>query len=403
MRLTGWGLGLIILIAGAFTSIWSIEFLMMNAIETGAVQYGELIGKHLRGWGTAFDTALSVYGFGVMIAYLVFLGDFIPSLAKQFLPSVTPLHHREIAMALTLIVAVPLSVPKRLSALRYCSVVASVSLVYTAALIIMRTTEYAPWVLNPAEYGEGISKYPVYIFSWKIFQAIGNFIFVYNCHLNVVPVASELSRPTPERIRKIANTSVTIQIIFYLFIAMCGYISFGDRKTNPDNPTKADILKNYENEDGLANIARLALTITLIFALPINLNPTLRSFLRVCDRTVKKWYKIKLGVSTLPEEVVVRRSHDFRYRRLLGACFYLFLALFVAVVWTNPSEIIGLMSASIGTLMMFVFPAFVNRATDKTSWKIKNVILYGFGVVQGFGTFVMLYQLVYPPPPDSDP
>ena len=31
----------------------------------------------------------------------------------------------------------------------------------------------------------------------------------------------------------------------------------------------------------------------------------------------------------------------------------------VALVWANPSEVIGLMSASIGTFMMFIFPAYV--------------------------------------------
>ena len=35
MSLTGWGLGLVILLLGAVASVWGIEQLMTNAIETG--------------------------------------------------------------------------------------------------------------------------------------------------------------------------------------------------------------------------------------------------------------------------------------------------------------------------------------------------------------------------------
>ena len=50
---------------------------------------------------------------------------------------------------------------------------------------------------------EKVQKMTYMTVNWNFFEAFGNFIFAFNCHLNVVPVASELENPTPPRIRKV--------------------------------------------------------------------------------------------------------------------------------------------------------------------------------------------------------
>lgn len=79
--------------------------------------------------------------------------------------------------------------------------------------------------------------------------ALGNFVFAYNCHLNVCPVAAELEVPTGERIHKVTYTAVFVQIFFYLGIAICGYLSFG-------TGTESDILLNYDADDPWAIVSR---------------------------------------------------------------------------------------------------------------------------------------------------
>ena len=128
---------------------------------------------------------LAIYGFGVQVAYLNFVGDFLSSLSGFFGLSAV-FQNRVTWIWAALLMAVPLSVPKSLSALRYCSIMAGVSLLYTTGLVIANT---------PGRIANGTARtkdWQVGVLSWDLFQALGNFVFAFNCHLNISPVASEL-------------------------------------------------------------------------------------------------------------------------------------------------------------------------------------------------------------------
>eukprot|EP00392_Amoebophrya_sp_AT5.2_P014026 g14162.t1 len=439
MRLTGMGLGAFLLILGGLTSAYSIKVLMVKTAETGAVQYGELVGKKFTGCGTAFDVLLSIYGFGVQVAYFNFVGDFMSSLGGIFFPGVPVLHDRSFIIFAILVIVVPLSVPKSLSALKYCSLVGAVSLAYTSALIIAKT----PLTVTK----DIVDSLTVINLDWNFFirscdkqpagrvsvhsLALGNFVFAYNCHLNVCPVAAELEVPTGERIHKVTYTAVFVQIFFYLGIAICGYLSFG-------TGTESDILLNYDADDPWAIVSRFCLAVTLLFALPINLNPTLRAFLAVMDRVAERTRKTEVDhdphvrppgslgrpplttaaneraetllahsvtpapggeqatAAAVPSPTRRRRLHDSWVARFLSAVLYTVGAASVACVVKNPSQVIGLTSAAIGTLMMFLLPAFF---AGDFRWPV--VVLFVMGGLNGVGAVVMLLQAasVLPNPP----
>ena len=422
MSQTGVLLGSGILILSALASIAGIEILMRKTTECGAVQYGELVGKHIKGFGTIFDIALTVYGFGVQIAYLNFLGDFFPTLSNQvslFPPWLRANGDGDTArivwMWLCLVVVIPLSIPKRLSALRYCSVVAGVALIFMAGLIIGMTP--SEW----SKRGNKGSDVQMVSLNWNFFTAMGNFIFAYNCHLNVVPVASELVEGQPRRIRKIAITSVLMQVTFYLFIAICGYCTFL-------GGTNQDVLAGYDATIW-TTLGRLLLALTLLFALPINLNPTLRSLLRVCDKIRKKW-TIRQGMREIAagagasgaatgsggetgaaqsqrdldnggtsadaetREALRERArnlpkyHDSAFARGFSATVYVVLACTVACVVPSPATVIGLMSCAIGTFMMLILPAYI--AGEGLS--LRTGFLFAFGAANLLGFVVLMIQ-----------
>ena len=181
--------GILSLCLAAAVSIISIEILMHKAVESGAIQYGELVGKKMKEFGTLFDGLLCVYGMGVQVVYLIFTGTFLEVLCKQFFPEATALHERRMWVWVQLAVVIPLSAPKKLTALRYCSILAAVTMAYTAVLIVCKFPESVKNRHFPQDY-RFVS------FNWNFFEAFGNFLFAYNCHLNVVPVASEMAMPT---------------------------------------------------------------------------------------------------------------------------------------------------------------------------------------------------------------
>ncbi|CAD7939938.1 unnamed protein product [Amoebophrya sp. A120] len=390
MRLTGMGLGAFLLILGGLAAAYSIQVLMLKTAETGSMEYGELVGKKIAGCGGAFDCLLAIYGFGVQVAYFNFVGDFMSSLAGIFLPTIPALHDRAVIIYGILVFVIPLSVPKNLSALKYCSVIGAVSLAYTSALIIART---------PGQVTQQIlDELLVVRLDWNFFIALGNFVFAYNCHLNVCPVAAEMEVPTSQRITKVTYTATFVQIFFYLGIAVCGYLSFGEG-------TASDILKNYDSDDPAAIISRFALAVTLLFALPINLNPTLRAFLAVGDRIRDRGGNGSRGneddVASLERvqsfiERPRKKLHDFAVARLLSAILYTVAAATVACLVKNPSQVIGLTSAAIGTLMMFLLPAFF---AGDFRWPV--VVLLLMGALNGVGAVVMVLQAlkVLDPPP----
>ncbi|CAD7957477.1 unnamed protein product [Amoebophrya sp. A25] len=371
MRLTGMGLGCLLLLVGGLMSAYSIQVLMTKTVETGAMQYGELVGKKMRGCGTAFNVLLSAYGFGVQVAYFNFVGDFLSSLGEVLFPSVPLLHSREFIIFAILPIVVPLSVPRSLSSLKYVSIVGAIALAYTSALIIAR----APGKVTK----DIIAELKVCVIDWNFFIALGNFVFAYNCHLNVCPVASELEVATGPRISKVSYTAIFVQIFFYMCIAVSGYLSFGEG-------AKSDILANYAVDDPSAIIARFALAATLLFALPINLNPTLRAFLAVGDSLRKKGARRSQGENGLLERPRTK-LHDNWVARLLSAMLYTIGAATTACAVSDPSEVIGLTSAAIGTLMMFILPGFF--AGD---FRLPVIGLFVLGFLNGSGAIVMILQ-----------
>ena len=74
--------------------------------------------------------------FGVQVAYISFVCDFLPALLdKSIMSGWSSSDQRFWTMFAALFVIIPLGVPRQLSALRYCSIVAAVSLAYTAVLV----------------------------------------------------------------------------------------------------------------------------------------------------------------------------------------------------------------------------------------------------------------------------
>ncbi len=463
MKTTGMGLGFVLVLLGALASGYGIEILLRKTADASGYNirsYGDLVGKKLgNGFGTFFDLLLSIYGLGVQVAFMNFIGDFASRLCEFFFPTLTALNDKTLWVWLSLLMTIPLSVPKNLSALKYCSVFAAFALMFTSFVIVVKT---------PSNFIEGDrgSQIEIVNVNWKFFEAVGNFVFAFNCHLNVSPVAAELSAPSSQRIAKITVASVMLQLVFYLLIATCGYLSFGDLDT------QENILDSYPNNDALAIISRISLTITLFFGLPINLNPTLRAFLRVLDDTLPSGLhkcivqgsagsrfsvagtfgigqrfgqgpanaaqaanpisdsssqgsgardplttadSLAANTTAADPRVVQlnditenrgpsttsvvstasqrarreRKLHDVAMVRLVSAVFYTVLSAALAEIFPHPSEVIGLVSLAIGTLMMFILPAVLSGAiTDG-----KCVFLMVFGVINIIGAVIMILEM----------
>merc|ERR1719440_1170252 len=99
------------------------------------------------------------------------------------------------------------------------------ALVYVAVVVLARCFYFYhrhAQEADHAEYGELV----VFDFNLDLFNAFAICVFAFNCHINVVPVASRLIRPTKERIRKVSWWVNGLQLAFYSIIGITGYLTF---------------------------------------------------------------------------------------------------------------------------------------------------------------------------------
>jgi len=194
--------------------------------------------------------------------------------------------------------------------------------------------------------------------DWGFFQTFSILLFAYNCHLNVVPVASEMTDPSDQRISKVTSRVVVVEAIFYALIAAGGYLSFLAE-------TDQNILNNY-GTSAAVTVCRTLLSFTILVGIPTNLLPTARSlqgFVEACFPS--------LAPKALPSEPLLGcdpsaaggsqaeptpRSEALRLA-LTALC--LFVEVCVAIVVPNVADVMGFLGASVGTVLMMVLPAVV--------------------------------------------
>mmetsp|Transcript_127382 Transcript_127382/g.220830 ORF Transcript_127382/g.220830 Transcript_127382/m.220830 type:complete len:524 (-) Transcript_127382:125-1696(-) len=384
MYMCGLGLGIIMLVCGAVLAYLSTVALMEISHVTGRHTYAGLF-SHCAGplAGPILDAMLFIYGNGSCVGYLVFLGDFIPDLAKLVVPGAPEFwHSRTFAIALSTVILCPLVVVKDVSALRFMAPVSILTLFYVSVVIASRTLVNYKEHRGQADYGE----LKFFDFNDHIFEAFAICVFAFNCHLNVVPVAGSLVRPTKARIEKVSYRVNAIQVCFYMLIACTGYTSFLGR-------TDQDILNCYATDDVFMAVARGFLSLTMLVAIPINMVPTVRSGLQF-------WSFFRPGAEPLlapsppgspPGSPRSGSSGGTPIPMQEGpACPRICLALVCVIVQAllaiqipGVADVLGLLGASVATLMMLMIPAYcMGKVLPRTAKSVaKQILLCFFSLV----------------------
>mmetsp|Transcript_44746 Transcript_44746/g.143293 ORF Transcript_44746/g.143293 Transcript_44746/m.143293 type:complete len:459 (+) Transcript_44746:64-1440(+) len=311
--------------------------------------------------GPAMDFLLVLFGMGAMLAYFILLGDFVPaildfaSMSLWSAPLDVPLHVlRQRCMIGMVVIIGPLAVPKKLSGLRYVTPISMIAIASTASMIVSLCPSMSAARVGRPEFGQvqwGS------VGGWGIFKSFSIFLFAFNCHLNVVPVAAEFQRASVERIGKVSFRVVLFLAMFYGAIGLGGYLSFAEG-------TAQNILQNYTTSF-LTILCQTLFSLTLVVGIATYLNPTtksLQSFVRAVKResngttheqSLLDGYK-ELGLS--PHEGIQPSSE---VERLVLICLILVVSLTAAILVPNVGDVMGFMGASVGTGLMMVLPTLV--------------------------------------------
>lgn len=393
MKTCGLGLGLAMLVIGAILAYLSTIALMRISHETGHYTYAGLFSYCAgpRG-GPILDAMLFIYGNGSCVGYFVFLGDFIPALAKLIAPDAPEWissNYRWLAIAASALVISPMALARDTAALRHLTPISILSLMYVSLVIAIRSPYKYHENHGKTDYGD----FKTFNLNMEVFSAFAICIFAYNCHINVVPVAEKMVRPTKARIQKVSWRVNALQVCFYSLIGITGYLTFLEK-------TPQDVLEGFDPKDIYMAIGRVFLTFTMLVAIPMNLNPSVKSGLQFIDYFRTSEDRLLEASPTGSPSISPRASPRISPTGSYGltgappperapmiritlslACLAVQAAIAVQV--PGIADVIGLLGATVATAMMLVIPAYAMHKVMSHSWKnrIQQVVMLIFALL----------------------
>lgn len=354
LSLCGVGLGLALMVLGGVLVYFGIEIMLRGAIQMDVDETSTLLMKCVGKWcGPALDGILVFYGNGSIIAYFILCGDFMPGILHDManMSWIEPIELpkavlRTRCILATLVVVIPLSIPTSLSALRYATPVALIAVLSTSTMILVNM---------PSNFGSHVDASGFGPINWvtldfNFFKAFSIIIFAYNCHMNAVPVASELQRTSSRAIGKITAGLVTLLVAFYGTIGALGYLSFLGN-------THQNVLTNFRLSTW-ALTCRVLLCGSLLAAMPLNLSPTVRSLEGLLKSCCPGRGSAPLQDNLLPDAESPQTKTNASFTLILKAICTA-VQVTVALQVSDIASVMGLLGASVGTVLMMGIPLAV--------------------------------------------
>uniref|UniRef100_A0A7S2DDR2 Amino acid transporter transmembrane domain-containing protein n=1 Tax=Octactis speculum TaxID=3111310 RepID=A0A7S2DDR2_9STRA len=156
---------------------------------------------------------------------------------------------------------------------------------------------------------------------------------------------NELYNPTKRRASTVASSAVCISTVVYLIMSLAGYKAFGDA-------VDGDVLNSFPPGNPVVNVARVALSLVVIFSYPVVFHPARDSFLSLAP-----------AAGLLSEERSKALIDGTAYGSILDmnmrtaiVVSYLTLSTLVALFCLDLDAVLGLAGATGATMICFIIP-----------------------------------------------
>jgi len=165
-------------------------------------------------------------------------------------------------------ILLPLSLMKDLSNLRLFSIFAVSSLLFMMLIIVIQTPSYYHFWNKDKKDGKN-SPYNFWDISSGFtsdlffFKGTATIFYSFACHVGALPVMKTLKNNYNRRIQKVIKRSVLMDVIIYMIIGICGYIS-----CPIDTPDLIIERPKLGDTDHFMTVGRLFFLFTLIFKIP---------------------------------------------------------------------------------------------------------------------------------------
>ncbi|CAJ1406335.1 unnamed protein product [Effrenium voratum] len=357
--------GILMLTLGAVLAHTSLVVLMSCARYTDSDSMAQLVSLASGGSrraGKVVDVVIAVYGIAAVLCYLMFIGDFFLGIVKSPLLQLD-VSRETLIVGISALVVWPLSLPPKLSALRHVCVLSVLAICLTAVAVALKAPSYA----------ESRSADEWQLVWWKndpyaMLQSFSIALFSFAAHTNAVPVATALQQADGAAMWKVSLYSVCIEFVFYLVMGIAGYVSF-------QGATEQDFILNYRNDDMTMFCVRCIYGIVVCLGAPINLSPAASSILGLLGRSKRA----RSGT-----------RHFFVVTAIVASC------VAIALWCHKVADVIGLIGASFGSLIVLAWPAMIYRQAlfDMHPRRLSNFIFYSLSAGAALGVTSFLAQSI---------
>jgi len=283
-------------------------------------------------------TAVTFKTCAACLAYSMILGDTFVSLLSTVGIASTKV---PVTLGLTGTVLLPLCLMKNLSSLAPFSLIGSLGMIYTALAMVIRYIGKVYTVTGafgqdnvPAlrpDFGT-VGARGALTPSVAIFVSMLSTAFM--AHFNAPKFYNELKDKTLPKYYKVVSTSFAISISIFALVASIGFLTFGASSSGL-------ILNNYSTRDGLMNLSRIAVAISLVFSYPL-------AFVGARD-----------GVLDLLKMKGTTETQNILSVALLA------VITGAALVIPDVSFVMALAGATLGNGLIYIFPALMFRGAIK--------------------------------------
>ncbi|XP_044538420.1 sodium-coupled neutral amino acid transporter 5 [Gracilinanus agilis] len=285
MANTGILLFLALLLCMALLSAYSIHLLLTCAGFIGIRAYEEL--GH-RAFGTSGKVAaagvICLHNIGAMSSYLYIIKSELPLVIGTLLDSeVTDswfLNGNILIIIVSIGIILPLALMRHLGYLGYTSGLSLTFMVFFLASVIYKKFSIqcpltsGNWTTEPHRGLNDSCEVRLITINSQTAYTIPILAFAFVCHPEVLPIYTELRRPSQHRMQTVANMSIGAMFLMYGLTATFGYLTFFGH-------VEAEMLHMYSQTDLLILCVRLAVLMAVTLTVPVVLFPIRRAIQRL--------------------------------------------------------------------------------------------------------------------------
>ena len=354
------------IIGGAFVAYWTLSKLIESSRAVDGKEYSTTVRKIIgKVPSVIIDIILMIYSFGVIIQFNVIIYSLIGRTIHYYFyrGSYTTFKDYEDAiwqnnyyikcsvMFGLILLIFPVCLLKDISKMRFASMFGICALIYSILVVVIES----PWFFSK----EKLSKANWFDISngfqindkniLEFFNAIATVFFIFSCHPGAFPVYKSLNHNIPKRINTVFRRSIILDLIIYLLVAICGFI------TCPIDPPPLIVYRDSDkviDNDIFMNIAKISLALDLYLSIPANYNSLRASFFLLFFKTDK----IDNG------------------RNIIVTLPILLIATFIGVVFNDILSYISLLGGFCSSAICLLIPCFLMvRTSNQEIYSPRNI------------------------------